>query len=114
MTCVSSDLSQTKIYKMEVSQIIQFYFFLLYQGIYYSKDGKNGQCNLLPVPSTSEMGHELELFLSNNDNLTLTSNPEEFRVLEGQITDISFIPSVVLDECHSGYRWLAKSAHKGD
>ena len=40
--------------------------------------------------------------------MTVTGQAEKFTVLPGEITDTSFIPSVVQNECHDGYKWLTR------
>ena len=77
-----------------------------FQGIFYKKDKDSGRCYLLPIATSSNDGHKIEKFLSENDNITIQGEAESFDILPGEITDTSFIRSDerrVGKECRS--RW---------
>ena len=67
----------------------------------------------MPVATSSETGHKLEQLRSSNENITVTGEPEEFDILPGEITDTSFIPKSVQNECDNGYRWLSRVKETG-
>ena len=83
------------------------------QGIFYKKDKDSGRCYLLPIATSSNDGQKIENFLSENDNITMQGEAETFDILPGEITDTSFIPRSVQNECDNGYRWLSRAQETG-
>ena len=66
------------------------------------------------MSTTAESGRELETQLSGDDDFIITSDIEEFTVLDGEIADMDFIPQVVQDECRNGYWWLTRPTFSGN
>ena len=46
-------------------------------------------------------------------NITIQGEAETFDILPGEITDTSFIPQSVQNECDDGYRWLSRVKETG-
>mgnify|MGYP001804244357 FL=1 len=97
---------------MNISIMISF--FLSPQGIFFTKDSVDNKCYLVPVSTTAESSQELETQLSDDEDFLITSDIEEFTVIDGEITDTDFIPQAVRDECRNGYWWLTRPTHPGN
>ena len=87
----------------------------LIQGLHITRDPSDGVCYLIAVGATnmSEI-HDFERMIHDSNGKEVTAHDtnrdgekEWFKILPGEIEDVSFIPPRARKECVNGYKWLS-------
>ncbi|XP_067942294.1 uncharacterized protein [Watersipora subatra] len=78
------------------------------KGIHVTKNPVDPICYIIPVGSNRTIDHGLDNFLQSNNggNVVAKETQIEIEVVPGKLSDTSFLPQKVHDECTSGYQWM--------
>ncbi|XP_067941940.1 uncharacterized protein [Watersipora subatra] len=87
------------------------------KGIHVRKNPRDPVCYIIPIGGNSTIDEGLEDFLQSNDGGAVAAKESEIQieVVPGKLSDTSFLPQKVHDECQTGYQWMVimKNSNEG-
>ncbi|XP_067942311.1 uncharacterized protein [Watersipora subatra] len=94
----------------------RFDFDDLGKGIHVRKNPEDPVCYIIPIGGNSTIDTGLEDFLQSNNRGEVGAKETEIGVVvvPGKISDTSFLPQKVHDECRSGYQWMVVMKNSDD